>query len=98
MLQFIELYINDIKVEQTGWLKKLYFYNWYILLIYTTRMGYTRGIVVQYQCQGADIGIVLVVVQNHLYPIPEQYQSFMGNTAIRNKEITHTNLLPITYD
>ena len=63
-----------------------------------TRMGYTRGIVVQYQYQGAGISIVLVVVQNHIYSIPEQYQSFMGNTAIRNKEITHKNVLPITYD
>ena len=40
------------------------------------RMGYTRGIVVQYQYQGAGMGIVLVVVKNHLYPIPDQYQSF----------------------
>ena len=53
-----------------------------------TRMGYTRGIVVQYQYQGAGFGIVLVVVQNHLYPIPDQYQSFTGNAAIKNKEIT----------
>ena len=52
------------------------------------RMGYTRGIVVQYQYQGAGIGIVLVVVKNHLYPIPDQYQSFTGRAAIRNKEIT----------
>ena len=45
-------------------------------------MGYTRGIVVQYHYQGAGIGIVLVVVQNHLYPIPDQYQSFTSNTEI----------------
>ena len=51
-------------------------------------MGYTRGIVVQYQYQGAGIGIVLVLVKNHLYPIPDQYQSFTGNAPIRNKEIT----------
>jgi hypothetical protein len=51
-------------------------------------MGYTRGIVVQYQYQGAGIGIVLLLVKNHLYPIPDQYQSFAGNVAIRNKETT----------
>ena len=44
-----------------------------------------RGIVVQYQYQGAGIGIVLVLVKNHLYPIPDQYQRFKGNAAIRNK-------------
>ena len=32
-------------------------------------MGYTRGIVVQYQYQGAGIGKVLVVVTNHRYQI-----------------------------
>ena len=53
-----------------------------------SRMGYTRGIVVQYQYQGAGIGIVLVLLKNHLYPIPDQYQSFTGKAAIRNKEIT----------
>jgi hypothetical protein len=51
-------------------------------------MGYTRGIVVEYQYQGAGIGIVLLVVKNHLYPIPNQYQNFECKTAIRNKEIT----------
>ena len=51
-------------------------------------MGYTRGIVVQYKYQGAGIGIVLLVVKNDLYPIPDQYQSFIGNAAIRNKEMT----------
>ena len=30
-------------------------------------MGYTRGIVVEYQYQGAGIAIVLVVVNKHLY-------------------------------
>ena len=50
------------------------------------RMGYTRGIVVQYQYQG--IGIVLELVKNHLYPIPDQYLSVTGNAAIRVKEIT----------
>ena len=46
------------------------------------RMGYTQGIVVQYQCQGTGIGIVLVVVKNHIYPIPDQYQRFKGNAKI----------------
>ena len=31
-------------------------------------MSYTRGIVVQYQHQGAGIGIEPLIVQNHLYP------------------------------
>ena len=57
-------------------------------------MGYTRGIVVQYQYQGAGIGIVLLVVKNHLYPIPDQYQNSACKEAIRNQEITET----ITYD
>ena len=48
-------------------------------------MGYTRGIVVEYQYQGAGIAIVLVVVNKHLYPIPDQYQSFKGNAEIINK-------------
>jgi hypothetical protein len=52
------------------------------------RMGYTRGVVVQYQYQGAGIGIVSLLVKNHLYPIPDQYQSFTGNAAIKNKEVT----------
>ena len=34
----------------------------------------TRGIVVEYQYQGAGIGIVLFVVKNLLYPIPNQYK------------------------
>ena len=51
-------------------------------------MGYTRGIVVQYQYQGAGIGIVLLVVKNHLYPIPDQYQISTFKDAIRNQEIT----------
>ena len=45
-------------------------------------MGYTRGIVVQYQYKGAGIGIVLVVVKNQLYLIPDQYQSFTGIATI----------------
>ena len=53
-----------------------------------TRMGYTRVIVGQYQYQGTGIGIALMVVKNHLYPIPDQYQCFSSNAAIRNKEIT----------
>ena len=67
----------------------------------SARMGYTRGIVVQYQYQGAGIGIVLVIIKNHLYPIPDQYQSFTcrHNAEIRGGgEITQTNILPITYD
>jgi hypothetical protein len=50
-------------------------------------MGYMRDIVVQYHYQRAGIGIVLVVVKNHLYPIPYQYQMCTGKTAIRAKEI-----------
>ena len=49
-------------------------------------MGYTRGIVVEYQYQGAGIGIVLFVVKNHLYPIPAQYQDSTCKGAIRNQE------------
>jgi hypothetical protein len=53
------------------------------------RMGYMRGIMVKYQYRGSGIGIVLETVKNHLYPIPDQYQSFTGNAAIRNNEQTH---------
>ena len=53
-----------------------------------SRMSYTRGIVVEYQYQGAGIGIVLLVVKNLLYPIPNQYQYSTCKAAIRNKEIT----------
>ena len=49
------------------------------------RMSYMRGIVVEYQYQADGIGIVLVVVNKHLYPILDQYQSFKGNAAIINK-------------
>ena len=52
------------------------------------RMSYMRGIVVEYQYQGAGIGIVLLVVKNLLYPIPNQYQYSTCKAAIRNKEIT----------
>ena len=31
-------------------------------------MSYTRGIVVEYQYQGAGIGIVVLVLKNLLYP------------------------------
>ena len=48
-------------------------------------MGYTRGIVVQYQYQGDGIGIELVSLKNDLYTIPDQYQSFKDNPEIRNK-------------
>ena len=47
-----------------------------------SRMGYTRGIVVQNQYQGGGIGIVILVVKNHIYPIPDQYQRFKGNAKI----------------
>ena len=53
-----------------------------------SRMGYTQGFVVQYQYQGAGIGIVLLVVKNHLFPIPDQYPNSTCNDAIRNQEIT----------
>ena len=49
-------------------------------------MGYTRGIVVEYQYHGAGIGIVLLVVKNHLYPIPDQYQNAACTAAISSKE------------
>ena len=49
-------------------------------------MGYKRDIVVKYQYQGAANGIVLLVVKNHLYPIPNQYQNAACKAAIRNKE------------
>jgi hypothetical protein len=51
-------------------------------------MNYTKGIVVQYQYQGAGIGIVLLVVKNLLYPIPDQYQNSACKEAIRNQEMT----------
>ena len=40
-----------------------------------------------YQYQAVGIGIVLVVVKNHLYPISDQYQGFTGTAPIRNEEI-----------
>ena len=49
-------------------------------------MGYTRGVVVEYQYQGAGIGIVLLVVKNHLYPIPDQYQDFTCSATISIEE------------
>ena len=49
-------------------------------------MGYMRGIVVEYQYQGAGIGIVLLLVKNHLYPIPNQYQNYTCTAAFRRKE------------
>ena len=49
-------------------------------------MSYTWGVVVQYKYQGAGIGIVLLVVKNHLYPIPDQYQNSTCKAAIRSKE------------
>ena len=58
------------------------------LALCMAKMSYTRGIVVQYQYQGAGIGIVLLVVKNHLYPIPDQYQNSACKEAIRNQEIT----------
>ena len=45
--------------------------------------SYTRGIVVQYQHQGAGIGIKLWIVKNLLYPIPNQYQHSAYKAAIR---------------
>jgi hypothetical protein len=51
-------------------------------------MSYTRGIVVQHQCQGAGIGIVLLLLKNHLYPIPDQYQNSACKQAKRNQERT----------
>jgi hypothetical protein len=50
------------------------------------RMSYTRGIVVEYQYQGAGIGIVLLIVKTHLYPIPNQYQNYTWTAAIRSME------------
>jgi hypothetical protein len=55
----------------------------------TAKDGLYGGIVLEYQYQEDGIGIVLVVVKNHLYPIPEQYKSFTGNAAIRNKKVAH---------
>jgi hypothetical protein len=50
------------------------------------------GIVVEYQYQGAGIGIVLLVVKILLYPISNQYQNSTCKAAIRNKEITEKNM------
>ena len=50
-----------------------------------SRLSYTRRIVVEYQYQCAGIGIVLLVVKNLLYPIPNQYQYYTCKAAIRNK-------------
>ena len=47
-----------------------------------------RGILVQYQYQNAGIGIVLLVVKNHLSPIADQYQISTYKDAIRNQELT----------
>ena len=46
---------------------------------------------------GACIGIVLLVVKNHLYPIPDQYQRFTGYAAIRKKELTTKNPQSVIY-
>jgi hypothetical protein len=51
-------------------------------------MGYTQGIVVQDQYQGTGIGIVVLVVKNHLCPIPNQYKNSTCKAAIGNKDIT----------
>ena len=51
-------------------------------------MGYMQVIVVQYRYQGAGNGIVLLVVKNHIYPIPDQYQNSTCKEAIRNQERT----------
>jgi hypothetical protein len=51
-------------------------------------MRYTWGIVLEYQYQGAGIGIVLLVVKTLLYLIPNQYQYSTCKAAIRKKEIT----------
>ena len=40
------------------------------------------------QYQGAGIGIVLLVVKNHLYPIPDQYQHSACKDTIGNQELT----------
>jgi hypothetical protein len=56
----------------------------FLALLTASWMSYTRGIVVEYQYQGAGIGIVLLVVKNLLYPIPIS----TCKAAIRNKEIT----------
>jgi hypothetical protein len=48
-------------------------------------LRYTWGIVVEYLTQGAGIGIVLLVVKNLLYLIPNQYSTCKA--AIKNKEI-----------
>jgi hypothetical protein len=55
-------------------------------------MSYTWGIVVEYQYQGAGIGIVLLVVKDLLYPIPNQYQYSTCKAPILNKEITENKL------
>ena len=43
------------------------------------------GIVVEYQYQGDGIGIVLLVVKKHLYPIPNQYKNSTCRAAISSK-------------
>ena len=55
-------------------------------MVWKTKDGLYAGIVVEYQYQGVGIGIVLLVVKNHLYPIPNQYQNFTCSAAIRSKE------------
>ena len=59
-------------------------------------MGYTQGIVVEYQNQGAGIGIVLLVVKNLLYPIPDQYQIFTGNKQWENQNFNYLLHFPYT--
>jgi hypothetical protein len=43
---------------------------------------------VEYQYQGGGIVIVLLVVKNRLYPIPNQYQYYTCKAALRHKEMT----------
>jgi hypothetical protein len=49
-------------------------------------MGYKRGIMVQYEYQGAGICIISSLVKNHLYPIPDQYQLFIGKEQSETKK------------
>ena len=56
-------------------------------------MGYTRGIEVQNQYQGDGIDIVLVVVINHLYPIPKFYRQRSSQKQRNDKQKYITNTI-----
>ena len=47
---------------------------------------FLNSVVVEYQHQGPGIGIVMLLVKNHLYPMPNQNQHYRCTAAFRRKE------------